>query len=38
MIGVVLWVATVAADERTGTTVSLDPEAITGDHPTGPRN
>ncbi|SDP26481.1 amino acid/polyamine/organocation transporter, APC superfamily [Klenkia soli] len=37
-IGVVLWVVTVAVNRRTGTTVRMDPEALSGEHPTGPRN
>ena len=38
-IGVVLWGVTVLVNKRTGGEVPrLDPEALTGDRPTGPRN
>ena len=32
-IGVVLWAVTVVVDRRTGTTVRMDPEALSGDGP-----
>ncbi|KQS66860.1 APC family permease [Modestobacter sp. Leaf380] len=38
LIGVALWAVTVVVDRRTGTTAALDPEALSGDGPSGPRN
>ena len=38
-IGVVLWAVTVLVNRRTGAqTPSFDPQNLSGDHPSGPRN